>query len=104
MQRALTGWAAHETHRNLPTVVAGELRKAGLQLIRQRAIPLVNTSYGDKSFSYWIAKFIAGYVRSRGVLNDEQVEAWVSEFASLEQRGEYFFSLTPMLAEAIRVT
>jgi arsenite methyltransferase len=104
MQRALDGWGAHETHRNLPTVLARELRKAGLQLLRHRAIPLVNTSYGDKSFSYWIAKFISGYVRSRGVLSDEEADAWMTEFANLEKRGEYFFSLTPMLAEAIRVS
>jgi arsenite methyltransferase len=104
MQRALNGWAAHETHRDLPTILAGELREAGLQLLRQRAIPLVNTSYGNKSFSYWIAKLISGYVESRGVLSNKEAEAWMAEFTSLEQRSEYFFSLTPMLAEAIRVS
>jgi arsenite methyltransferase len=104
MRRALGSWAAHETHRDLPTMLAGELHSAGLQLFRQRAIPIINTSYTEKSFSYWIAKFIAGYARSRAALSSEEAEAWVAEFASLDQRGEYFFSLTPMLAEAIRVS
>jgi arsenite methyltransferase len=103
MRRALGGWSAHEIHRDLPTVLAGELRKAGLQLLRQRAIPLVNMTYGDKSFSYWIARFIAGYARSCGALSTEEADAWMAEFVGLEHRGEYFFSLTPMLAEAIRV-
>ena len=104
MRRALDGWMAHETHRNLPTILAGELRRAGLQLLRQRAIPLVNTSYGEQAFSYWIARFIAGYARSRGALSSDETDAWIAEFPSLEQRGEYFFSLTPLLAEAIRVS
>jgi ubiquinone/menaquinone biosynthesis C-methylase UbiE len=104
MRRALNGWAAHETHRDLPTVLAGELRKAGLQLLRQRAIPVVNTSYGEKAFSYWIAKLISGYVQSRGVLSNKEAEAWMAELTSLEQQNEYFFSLTPTLAEAIRVS
>jgi arsenite methyltransferase len=103
MRSALNGWAAHETQRDLPTILAGELRKAGLQLLRQRAIPLINTSYGDKSFSYWIAKFITGYVKSCGALSQEDADAWMAEFPILEKRGEYFFSLTPMLAEVIRV-
>jgi arsenite methyltransferase len=104
MRRTLNSWVGHEAHRDLPAVLAGELRKAGLKLLRQRAIPIVNTSYSEKAFSYWIGKFIAGYARSRGVLSNEEAEAWMAEFTSLEQRGEYFFSLTPMLAEAIRVS
>jgi arsenite methyltransferase len=104
MRCALDSWVAHETHRDLPTILAGRLRMAGLQLLRQRAIPLVNTTYGEKSFSYWIARFIAGYARSRGALSSDEADAWLAEFPSLEQRTEYFFSLTPMLAEAIRVS
>jgi arsenite methyltransferase len=103
MRRVLDGWSAHETYHDLPAILAGELRKAGLQFIRHRAIPLVNTSYGDKRISYWLARLIAGYVRNRVVLSNEKAAAWIAEFTSLEERGDYFFSLTPMLTEAIRV-
>jgi arsenite methyltransferase len=103
MRRVLDGWSAHEAHRDLPTILAGELRKAGFQL-RQRAVPMVNTSLGENSFSYWIAKLIPGYVIGRGAVNKEEADAWVEEFAELDQRGEYFFSLTPVLTEAIRIS
>jgi ubiquinone/menaquinone biosynthesis C-methylase UbiE len=34
MRCALDSWVAHETHRDLPTMLAGKLRMAGLQLLR----------------------------------------------------------------------
>jgi ubiquinone/menaquinone biosynthesis C-methylase UbiE len=104
MRRVLDGWSAHETHRDLPTILAGELRKAGLQLLRQRAVPILNTSFSENSISYWLCKLIPGYVTSRGAVSKEEADAWVAEFAELDQRGEYFFSLTPVLTEAIRIS
>ena len=104
MRRVLDGWSAHETHRDLPTILAGELRKAGLQLLRQRAVPMVNTSYTENSFSYWITKVIPRYVIGRGAASKEEADAWAAEFAELDQRGEYFFSITSVLTEAIRVS
>jgi ubiquinone/menaquinone biosynthesis C-methylase UbiE len=104
MGRVLDGWAAHEAHRDLPTLLAGELRKAGLQLLRQRAVPIINTSFSENSFSYWTTKVIPGYVIGRGAASKEEADAWAAEFAELDQRGEYFFSLTPVLTEAIRIS
>jgi hypothetical protein len=37
-------------------------------------------------------------------VSKEEAAAWAAEFAELDQRGEYFFSLTPVLAEAIRIS
>jgi len=34
----------------------------------------------------------------------EEADAWAAEFAELDRRGEYFFSLTPVLTEAIRIS
>ena len=104
MRRVLDGWAAHEAHRDLPTILSGQLRKAGLQLLRQRAVPIINTSFSENSFSYWITKVIPGYVIGRGAVSKEEADAWAAEFPELDQRGEYFFSLTPVLTEAIRIT
>jgi len=104
MRRVLDGWSAHETHRDLPTILAGELRKAGLQLLHQRAVPITNTSFSENRFSYWITKVIPGYVIGRGAVSKEEADAWAAEFAELDQRGEYFFSLTSVLTEAIRIS
>ena len=104
MRRVLDGWSAHETHRDLPTILAGELRKAGLQLLRQQVVPIFNTSFSENRFSDWITKVIPGYVIGRGAVSKEEADAWAAEFAELDQRGEYFFSLTSVLTEAIRIS
>ena len=104
MRRVLDGFAAHEAHRDLPSILAGELRKAGLQLLRQRAVPIINTSFGESRFSYWVSKLIPGYVIGHGAVGKDEADAWAAEFAELDKRGEYFFSLTPVLAEAIRIS
>ena len=104
MRSVLDGWAAHETHRDLPTILSGQLLRAGLQILRQRAVPIINTSFSENSFSYWTTKVIPGYVIGRGAVSKEEADAWAAELAELDQRGEYFFSLTPVLTEAIRNT
>ena len=104
MRRVLDGWSAHETHRDLPTIIAGELRKAALQVLLQRPVPILNTSLSESRISYWRTKLIPGYVVGRGAVSKEEADAWAAEFAELDQRGEYFFSLTPVLTEAIRIT
>jgi ubiquinone/menaquinone biosynthesis C-methylase UbiE len=104
MRRVLNGWSAHETHRDLPTILAGELRKGGLQLLRQRAVPILNTSFSENRISYWLCKLIPGYVTSRGAVSKEEADGWAAELVELDQRGEYFFSLTPVLTEAIRIS
>jgi hypothetical protein len=75
-----------------------------LQLLRQRAVPIVNTSFGENRFSYWISRMIPGYLIGRGAVSKEEAHAWSAECAELDRRGEYFFSLTPVLTEAIRVS
>jgi len=104
MRRVLDDWSAHETHRDLPTIIAGEVRKAGLQLLRQRAVPILNTSFSENRISYWLCKLMPGYVVGRGEVSQEEADAWAAEFAELDQRGKYFFSLTPVLTEAIRIS
>jgi ubiquinone/menaquinone biosynthesis C-methylase UbiE len=104
MRHVLDGWSTHETHRDLPSILAGELRKGGLQLLRQRAIPILNTSFSENRFSYWITKVIPRYVIGRGAVSKEEADAWAAEFTELDQRGEYFFSLTSVLTEAIRIS
>jgi len=104
MRRVLDGWSAHETHRDLPTIIAGELRRAGLQLLRQRAVPILNTSFSENRISYWLCKLIPGYVVGRGAVSHAEGDAWAAEFADLDRRGEYFFSITSVLTEAIRIS
>ena len=37
-------------------------------------------------------------------MTDEDATAWLDEFAKLEESGAYFFSITPILTEAVKVS
>ena len=104
MRRVLSAWAPHVPCSNLPSILVARLRRAGLQPLRQIAIPILNTSYNPASFSYWVAQVIRPFVVSRGSVTDEEAAAWLDEFAKLEESGANFFSITPILTEAVKVT
>jgi ubiquinone/menaquinone biosynthesis C-methylase UbiE len=104
MRRVMDAFLAHAPHPDLPAILSPALRKAGFQPIRQRAVPIVNTSYTENSFSTLVAKMIAGYVVGREAVTSEEANDWLAEFAVLEESGEYFYSATPIITEAIKVS
>ena len=103
MRRLLGAWSAHAPYPDLPSILAAALRKAWLQPLRQRALLIINMSYNDNCFSKWLAKMVARYAVNREATADE-ANAWLAEFASLEERGEYFFCSAPVLTEAVRIS
>jgi arsenite methyltransferase len=103
MQRVLTAWAAHSATPNLPSILGAQLRQAGLELLRQTPMPMINRSYHGHSFSYWVARLIQAFVVGRQVITAVEAEAWLQEFDALEQQGAYFFCSMPILTEAVKV-
>ena len=103
MQRVLAAWAPHTPFRDLPGILAAGLRRAGIQPLRQTPIPILNTSYNPASFSYWVAQVIRPFVVSRQSVTEEEAAEWFDELAKLEENGAYFFCITPVLTEAVRV-
>jgi len=104
MQRVLAAWEPHKPCLNLPSILAARLRKVGMQPLRQSPIPILNTSYNPASASYWIAQSIRALVASRKIVTEEEATEWFDEFAELEENGAYFFSVTPVLTEAVKVS
>jgi len=103
MQRVLTAWAPHTPCRDLPGILAARLRRVGIQPLRPTPIPILNTSYNPASFSYWVAQVIKPFVVSRQSVTEEEATQWFDELAKLEQSGAYFFCITPILTEAVKV-
>lgn len=103
MKQVLQVWEQHVPHNNLPTILAPRLRAAGLQPLRQQPVPILNMSYHQNTFSYWIARTIQQFVVERKLISPEEADAWLSEFDQLEQQRAYFFCSTPILTEAIKV-
>jgi ubiquinone/menaquinone biosynthesis C-methylase UbiE len=104
MRRVLTAWAPHVPRSDLPSILAARLHRACIQPLRQTPIPILNTSYNPAGISYWVAQLIRPFVVSRGSVTDEDAAAWLDEFASLEENGAYFFCITPVLTEAVKVS
>ena len=90
MRRVMSAFFAHAPYIDLPAILSPALRKAGFQPIRQRAVPIVNTSYTENSFSTLVAKMIASYVVGRGAVTSEEANNWIAEFAALEERANTF--------------
>lgn len=103
MQRILDAWGAHSPTPNLPSILGPRLRQAGLEEIRVSAMPLLNRSAHENSFSYWIARMIKSFVVGRQAVTAEEADAWLEDLQSLEREGESFFSLSPTLVEAVKV-
>jgi len=103
MRHVLTAWEPHKPWLNLPSILRVRLRSAGLQPLRQTPIPILNTSYNPASASYWIAQSIRSAVVGRENVTHEEAAEWFGEFPELEKSGAYFFSLTPVLTEAVKV-
>jgi arsenite methyltransferase len=103
MQRVLTAWAAHTHTPDLPAILGVRLRQVGLEPLRQTPMPLLNRSYHAQSLSYWVARMMRPFVVGRQAVSAEEAEAWLQEFDALEQQGAYFFCLTPILTEAVKV-
>ena len=103
MQRMLAAWAPHTPRRDLPGILPAGLRRAGIRPLRQTPIPILKISYNPASFSYWVAQIIRSFVVSRQSVTEEEAAEWFDEFAKLEENGAYFFCITPVLTEAVKV-
>ena len=104
MKRVLDAWNEHATHPNLPAGLMARLTDAGLKPLGQTTLSVLNTSYNENSFSYWLAKMISSFVAGRQSATADDADKWLSEFDFLENRGEYFFCSTPVITEAVKVS
>lgn len=103
MQRILNAWQDHSCTPNLPSILGAKLINIGLQPIRQSPMSFLNRSYHRNSFSFWAARVIRAFVKSKPQISAEEIDAWFDEFDLLEQQHAYFFCLTSVLTEAIKI-
>lgn len=103
MRKALAGWRKHAPESDLPAILASMLREVGLRLIHQVSVPVLNTSYNPSTLSYWAARLIRGYLVASKAMSETEATSWLDEFDDLEREGAYFFSVTPVLTQAMKV-
>lgn len=70
-----------------------------LAAIEHVPLPMLNTSFNEDRFCYWLAKLVALYVESQGV-PDKQTTAWLDELRSLDEANEYLFGNFSVVTKA----
>jgi hypothetical protein len=98
--RIADAWRAHAAHPTLPPRLAPRLRAHGFAIDEVRTIPLLNTSYGEGTYSYNLAALIAEFLRQRGAVPDHEIDDWLADLATLDRDGAYFLSLNRYLFRA----
>jgi arsenite methyltransferase len=68
----------------------GLLTDAGFTIAQRTMIPILNTRYGDVSYSTSLIGTISAFVARHGIAEDE-AEAWADDLAA--QGEDYFFSI-----------
>jgi hypothetical protein len=103
-KRILAAWSEHAPYPDLPAGLMAQVAKVGMQPLGQAPAPVLNTSYNENSFSYWLAKMIALFVTGRGAVTDDEAKTWLQDFDRLEAAGEYFFCSAPVISQAVKVS
>jgi arsenite methyltransferase len=90
MKRVLATWDQHLADPHLPVRLRGLLTDAGFTIAQRTMIPILNTRYGDVSYSTSLIGTISAFVARHGIAEDE-AEAWADDLAA--QGEDYFFSI-----------
>lgn len=71
----------------------GLIRRAGLTVEHADAIPMVELSPDDATYSGSQLPEVAKYLASKGGIDPEQAQAWEADLRALAAQGDYFFAL-----------
>jgi SAM-dependent methyltransferase len=91
MKEVLAAWEAHCTDPRLPRTLVPRLRAAGFAVDGVTGFPIINTTLAEENYSGGMIGLIADFVRKRGSMPPEVLEAWRAEQHALSEKGDYFF-------------
>jgi SAM-dependent methyltransferase len=92
MAKVLAAWEAHCTDSRLPRTLVPRLRAAGFVVEGVSGFPIINTTFGDDTYSGGLAGLIVDFVRKQGSMPPEELDSWRAEQLALSEKGAYFFS------------
>jgi len=101
-QSIFNAWSDEVPNPHLPRRLAPLLRAAGFGTIRVEAIPVINASYTENSFSAGMLKGFANTAVRLEAITREQADAWLTELEALAARDEYFFCVNRFLITAVK--
>ncbi len=101
-QAIFNSWSDVVANPYLPRRLTPLLRTAGFGAIRVEAIPVVNASYSDNSFSAGMLQGFAKSAQKQNIVSAAQAKSWQSDIKALAERDEYFFCVNRFLFSATK--
>jgi ubiquinone/menaquinone biosynthesis C-methylase UbiE len=95
-------WGLAVINPNLPRRLGAILRRIDFGAQRVEAIPVLNASYSEHSFSANMLQNFADAAVKQSVITKAESEAWREGVDSLIQRDEYFFCVNRFLFSAVK--
>lgn len=100
--RIFDAWSLAVVNPNLPRRLGPILERIGFGALRVEAIPVLNASYSEHSFSASMLEHFAETAVKQKVITAAESKAWNEGIDSLIQRGEYFFCVNRFLYTAVK--
>jgi ubiquinone/menaquinone biosynthesis C-methylase UbiE len=101
-QAVFKAWSDEVPNPHLPRRLTPLLRAAGFGGIQVEAIPLVNASYTENSYSAGMLEGFANTAVRLQALDRAQADAWLAELEALAASDAYFFCVNRFLVTAIK--
>lgn len=102
-RRIFDAWDGAVANPNLPVRLGPMLRAHGFAALRIEAVPILDTSYSDGSFSVNSIEGFAEAARKRGAIQQREAEWWLEDLRRKGEAGAYFFSVTRFLFAATQI-
>jgi len=97
MERFLGVWKRRYTDARVARRFPGALHRAGFIIEQATAIPIVELSGNEGSYSAGTRKELPRFVSGKDGISESDVQAWSTDQHELNANGAYFFSLNRFL-------
>lgn len=101
-QRIFDAWDLACANPNLPKRLRPLLAGLGFGALRVEAIPILNASYGENSFSAGMLDNYAGAARRRDLISEDEARDWRAGIDELIRDDAYFFCVNRFLFTAVK--
>ena len=101
-RKIFDAWDLAVVNSNLPRRLGPVLRRIGLSALRVEAIPVLNPSYSEHSFSAGMLENFTNSAVKQKLVTVAEAETWREGIESLIQQDEYFFCVNRFLFSAVK--
>jgi ubiquinone/menaquinone biosynthesis C-methylase UbiE len=100
--KVFDAWSQAAPNPSLPRRLRPMLEQTGFSAVRVEAIPVLNASYSEHSFSANMLQNYADTAREQNLISASESETWLEGIESLIRQNKYFFCVNRFLFTAIK--